>query len=65
MKKKVLEFLKDESGQTATEYILLLAVVALIIYKFKEKVQEKLVGDNGIIEKVFGQADGILDGLNK
>ena len=28
MKNKVLEFLKDESGQTSTEYILLVAVVA-------------------------------------
>lgn len=60
MKDKIVAFLKDESGQTATEYILLLAVVALIIFKFKEQVQKKLVDEGGLISKVFGKTDDIL-----
>lgn len=59
--KNLKEFLKDENGQTSTEYILLLAVVAVIIYKFKETVNTKL---NGLVEKVFGKADSILSDLN-
>lgn len=63
MKKKILEFLRDDDGQTATEYILLLAVVALIIFKFKDAVQERLTGDNGIISNVFNKADTIIEQL--
>lgn len=59
--KNLKEFLKDENGQTSTEYILLLAVVAVIIYKFKGKVDEKLTS---LIDKVFGKADSILGDLN-
>lgn len=54
MLNKVIEFLKEEDGQTSTEYILLVAVVALIVFKFKEKAQtelDKLTGD------VFGAAN--------
>jgi pilus assembly protein Flp/PilA len=35
-------YLKDEDGQTSTEYILLVAVVAVIILKFKETLQTRL-----------------------
>lgn len=63
MNKKILEFLKDDDGQTATEYILLLAVVALIIFKFKDAVQDRLTGDNGIISNVFNKADDIINQL--
>lgn len=64
MKAKITEFLKDESGQTSTEYILLVAVVAFVIFKFKDVINERLVGDNGLVNKVFSKADGILEGLN-
>ncbi len=63
MKAKVTEFLKDESGQTSTEYILLVAVVAFVIFKFKDAIEGKLVGENGLVNKVFGRADQILDGI--
>ena len=46
--KSVIAFLKDENGQTSTEYILLVAVVALIVMKFKGIAVErltKLTGD--------------------
>jgi pilus assembly protein Flp/PilA len=56
--KKFIEFLKDEDGQTSTEYILLVAVVAVIIYKFKGILQTKLVG---LAEKVFDNAGSLAD----
>lgn len=65
MKKHIVAFLKDESGQTSTEYILLVAVVAFIIFKFKGVLESKLVGENGLVGKVFNNADGLLDGLNQ
>lgn len=42
LKSKISEYLKDESGQTSTEYILLVAVVAMIIIRFKDTLNEKL-----------------------
>ena len=58
--KKFYEFLKDESGQTSTEYILLVAVVAVIIFKFKDTLSAKL--DN-LLTNVFKKADGLVDGM--
>ena len=63
MKSKIAAFLKDESGQTSTEYILLVAVVAFVIFKFKDVLNDKLVGDNGMVNKVFGKADTLLDAM--
>lgn len=68
MKKHIVAFLKDESGQTSTEYILLVAVVAFIIFRFKNVLESKLIGQNGeggLVGKVFENADGLLDGLNQ
>ncbi len=61
MKKQIKAFLKDESGQTSTEYILLVAVVAFIIFKFKDKLDTKLMG---LMDSVFGKADGLLQQLD-
>lgn len=48
-------YLKDENGQTSTEYILLVAVVAFIVFKFKGVLEDKLFnGDNSVVNKVFG-----------
>lgn len=58
MMKDFLNYLKDEDGQTSTEYILLVAVVAVIIFKFKDKLQEKLLG---LVDGVFSKSDGLLD----
>lgn len=63
MKKRVIEFLKDESGQTSTEYILLLAVVAAIVFKFKGLIEEKLTGPDGLLGKVFNKTDSFLSGF--
>ena len=57
MKNSFVDFLKDEDGQTSTEYILLVAVVALIVFKFKGIATtelSKLTGD------VFGKAGELV-----
>ena len=60
MKSLLLKFLKDEEGQTSTEYILLVAVVAMIIFKFRSVASERL---GSLTEKVFNKADGFVDGI--
>lgn len=55
MKDRFLAYLKDETGQTSTEYILLVAVVATIVFKFKQKITEKLFGGGD------GGGQGILN----
>lgn len=43
----IKEFLKDESGQTTTEYFLILAVIVTIFMQFRKKllaVLNKLMG---------------------
>ena len=60
--KNFIAYLKDESGQTSTEYILLVAVVAAVVFKFKGVIMEKLVeGDSSLVSKVFNKADTLLD----
>ncbi len=58
MYKQFVNYLKDEDGQTSTEYILLIAVVAIIVFKFKDIALKKL---QGIINKVFDKAGGMVD----
>lgn len=58
MKSKFIEYLKDESGQTSTEYILLIAVVAMIIFKFKDTLKTSL---DQMVGKVFGKANQMVD----
>lgn len=53
MFKKFSEYLMDESGQTSTEYILLVAVVAIIVFKFKEVAVEEL---ERLTETIFSGA---------
>lgn len=53
MKSKLIAYLKDEKGQTSTEYILLVAVVATIVIKFKGAITEKLFGDSGVLNTVL------------
>lgn len=47
MKQNFIAYLKDETGQTSTEYILLVAVVAAIVIKFKTAITSKLFGGEG------------------
>jgi pilus assembly protein Flp/PilA len=64
MKKKLLAYLADESGQTSTEYILLVAVAAAIVIKFKGVITEKLLGENGILGKVMSKVTGDIENWN-
>ena len=58
--KMLMAYLKDESGQTSTEYILLVAVVAMIVFKFKDTATTRL---NKITGDVFGKADSMVSGI--
>lgn len=50
MKKKFLEFLRDESGQTSTEYILLVVIVAVLVMKVGGQLKTRL---SGLVDAVF------------
>jgi Flp pilus assembly pilin Flp len=57
MKQKIMAYLTNESGQTSTEYILLVAVAAAIVIKFKGAITSQLMGDDGkggILGSVMG-----------
>ncbi len=54
MMKDFWAYLCDEDGQTSTEYILLVAVVALIVFKFRDVATAKL---EGITNKIFDKAE--------
>jgi Flp pilus assembly pilin Flp len=45
-------FIREESGQSTTEYILILAVVVMIAMKFKEKVGALILGR---VENISGE----------
>ena len=53
----IVDYFKDEEGQTSTEYILLVAVVAMIVLKFKDKLNSKL---EGVLNGVFGKVDSSI-----
>ena len=55
-------YVKDESGQTSTEYILLLAVVALFVFKFKNIATGKL---EGLLNGVFGNAEEMVQEIGQ
>ena len=59
MYKLLIEYLRDEDGQTSTEYILLVAVVAMIVIKFKDKLTTKL---DGVLNGVFSKVDSEISG---
>jgi pilus assembly protein Flp/PilA len=48
--KNFIEYLKDEKGQTSTEYILLVAIAAGILIKFGGKLKENLLT---LVDNVF------------
>lgn len=59
--KTLMAYLKDESGQTSTEYILLVAVVAMIVFKFKNIASSRL---ENITNGVFTNADNMVQSMN-
>ncbi len=54
MKKYFTNFLKDESAQGATEYILLLVAVVGMVFVFKEQIRGK-------VEQLIGRLSGEID----
>ena len=48
--KSVIAFLKDESGQTTVEYVLLLVVAAVLVFKFKGIAED---GIDRILPEVY------------
>jgi pilus assembly protein Flp/PilA len=65
MKQQFIAYLKDESGQTSTEYILLVAVAAAIVVKFKGVIMTKLglEGNTGVMHDVFGKVTEMTEQL--
>lgn len=64
MRNKLKAYFKDESGQTSTEYILLVAVAAAIVIKFKGAITNQLMGEDGtggILGKVMQKVEGDID----
>lgn len=55
---KLKKFMQDESGQTTTEYILMLAVLVTIFMQFKKKLSAML---NGLMSGVEGKAARALE----
>ncbi len=53
MLNRLFDYIRDEDGQTSTEYILLVAVVALIVFKFKDVATKRL---NDLTEGIFDKA---------
>jgi pilus assembly protein Flp/PilA len=51
-------FLRDERGQSTTEYILILSVVVMVAIKFKKTFQGKL---EGIVDKLGGDITKAMD----
>jgi len=60
MMNEFIKYLKDEEGQTSTEYILLVAVVAGVIFKFRDVLNTRL---EKLVNSVFGKADTLVDGM--
>jgi Flp pilus assembly pilin Flp len=52
----IKNFVKDESGQTTTEYILILAVIVTIFMQFRKKLI-------GILNKIFGELDASTENI--
>lgn len=64
MKNKIIAYLKDESGQTSTEYILLVFVAAVIVMKFKTEITNRLIDDEGsVLKTVFEKVNGELENM--
>lgn len=54
LKQKLNHLLMDESGQSTTEYILILSLVVMVAMKFREQFSSRL---NKITGKMFDDMD--------
>jgi len=57
--KKAHQFLQDEEGQSTAEYVLILAIVVMVVMKFKEtfvpKIEKTTEGLGGALDKVIDE----------
>lgn len=58
LKRKVKDFINDETGQSTTEYILMLAVVVTIAVKFKSTIGDVMTSAT---DKIKAQIEGALE----
>ena len=59
LRKHLRAFVREEDGQSTTEYILILAVVVMIAMKFREKVGGLIMGRTGTIETQLNSFDNM------
>ena len=49
-------YFRDESGQTSTEYILLIIVAVAIVLKFKTTIEDELLeGENSLFKGIMNK----------
>ncbi|MBT3235451.1 MAG: hypothetical protein HN353_05845 [Bdellovibrionales bacterium] len=58
MFREFIDYLCDEDGQTSTEYILLVAVVAMIVFKFRDIATKRL---GALTDGIFDKASTDFD----
>ena len=54
LKKAALDFWRDESGQGATEYILILVVIGVIVIAFKTPIEKAITKQTGAVGEKIG-----------
>ena len=61
IKKALIRLWRDESGQGATEYILILVVVSAIVFAFKDPIQRRI---GTLTEDSMDKVKAKMDNLN-
>ena len=62
MKKILKQFLKDESGQSTTEYVLLLLFIVVAVSKVGGGLKTKL---SSLMDKIFDKTDAAVDSVGE
>ena len=58
LRQNLVRFIKDEQGQSTTEYILILSVVVMIAMKFKGIIIPKL---ESMVDRLGGNMQSVID----
>lgn len=56
VKRQLRKFIREDSGQSMTEYILILSVVVLIVVRFRKTIMEKILGATDKVGKSIDDA---------
>ncbi len=62
LKSQIKRFAREETGQTTTEYILMLVVIVTIFVKFKKQLNRIITNLMGGLESKAGEAMQMDDG---